>query len=174
KAWGEQPDLQDELFIQYQYDSTKIDEINKYSINPKLQYWTNQTNTGIIETSSETWMHPFRSNQYLFTEVAPFPWVKFPLKQGKTWSSSLSIHDGWGVWANSTLKNTYEIVGYETVVTEYGELEAWHISSLASAEFGNSTHDFWYNMELGFVKMIIKNYAGQLLQFELTEVKKRV
>ena len=77
---------------------------------------------------------------------------------------------GGGVWANSILNNTYEVVGYDTVTTAYGELEAWHINSVTSAGFGTSTHNFWYNTELGFVKMIIKNYAGQLLQFELAEV----
>jgi len=174
QAWEYQPDRQDEILIQYQYDSSKMDEINKYSINPEFQYWTTQTNTGIIETNSETWMHPFRSNQYAFTEVAPFPTVRFPLEQGKTWSSNLNIYDGWGVWANSTLNNTYEVVGYESIATEYGELEAWHVSSITTAEFGTSTHNFWYSMELGFVKMIIKNYAGQLLQFELTEVKEQM
>ncbi len=170
-GWETQPDRQDEILIQYQYDPSRIDEIDSYSINPEFQYWTTQTNTGIIETSSSTWMHPFRSNQYAFTEVAPFPSVRFPLETGKTWSTSLNIYDGWGVWANSTLNSTYEVVGYETINTAYGELEAWHINSIASADFGTSTHNFWYNIELGFVKMIIKNYAGQLLVFELADLK---
>ena len=170
RAWEQQPKRQDEILIQYQIDSAKIDEITKLSINPELQFWTTQVSTGIIETPFETWMHPFRSNQYAFTEVAPFPSVRFPLEQGKTWSSNLNIYDGWGVWANSKLNNTYEVIGYETIVTELGEMEAWHVSSFTSAEFGISTHHFWYNMELGFVRMIIKNYAGQLLQFELVEV----
>ena len=112
QGWEYQPDRQDEIIIQYQYDSTKIDQINQYSLNPEFQYWTAKTNTGIIETSSETWMHPFRSNQYAFTEVAPFPSVRFPLEQGKVWSSNLDIYEGWGVWANSTLNNTYEVIGF--------------------------------------------------------------
>ena len=170
-GWEYQPDSQDEILIQYQYDSAKIKEISQHSINPDIQHWTTQESTGIIETRARTWMHPFRSNQYGFTEVAPFPSVRFPLEQGKTWTSDLNIYEGWGVWANSTLNNTYEVVGYETIDTEFGELEAWHVSSLTIAEFGTSTHNFWYHMELGFVKMIIKNYAGQLLQFELAEVK---
>lgn len=170
-GWEHQPELQDEIVIQYAYDSYKIDFINQYSINPELQHWTKETNTGIIETASQTWMHPFRSNQYAFTEVAPFPSVKFPLEQGKIWSSNLNIYDGWGVWANSTLNNTYEVIGYETITTEFAKLEAWHISSVTVAEFGISTHNFWYNEEFGFVKMIIKNYKGQLLQFELNQLK---
>ncbi|MFT7150530.1 MAG: hypothetical protein ACI82Q_002396 [Nonlabens sp.] len=171
QGWEYQPDSQDEILIQYSHDPSLIDSISRFSINPEIQHWRSQESTGIIETGSRTWMHPFRSNQYLFTEVAPFPSVQFPLEQGKTWTSSLNIYEGWGVWANSTLDNTYEVVGYENIATEFGELEAWHVSSVTTAEFGTSSHNFWYNMELGFVKMIIKNYAGQLLQFELAEVK---
>lgn len=171
KAWGVQPELQDEIIIQYSYDFWKTNNIDGYSINPEFQHWSTKTNTGIIETASKTWMHPFRSNQYSFTEVAPFPSVEFPLEKGNTWSTTLEIYEGWGVWANSTLSNSYEVVGLETISTEFGEFEAWHVSSTTSAEFGTSTHDFWYHMELGFVKMIIKNYADQLLKFELAEVK---
>ncbi len=174
KGWEFQPESQDEIIIQYAHDPSKIESLKQYSINPEIQHWTTRENTGIIETSIRTWMHPFRSNQYSFTEVAPFPSVQHPLYLGKTWSSKLNIYDGWGVWANTTLNNTYEVIDYETVKIALGELEAWHISSVTSAEFGISTHNFWYNEELGFIKMVIKNYEGQLLQFELTEFKDKM
>lgn len=174
QGWEHQPETQDEIIIQYSYDRGMVDSISRYNLNPDIQYWTKQERTGVIETMNKTWMHPFRSNQYTFTEVAPFPTVQFPLEPGKTWSSELTTHDGWGVWANSTLTNFYEVIGYETISTAYGELDAWHVSSVATASFGTSTHHFWYHMELGFVKMLVKNYAGQLLQFELAEVKERM
>ncbi|MEM7108842.1 MAG: hypothetical protein AAF519_11500 [Bacteroidota bacterium] len=171
KGWEYQPDRQDEIIIQYAYDTNTIDYINQFSINPELQHWEKQTSTGVIETAAETWMHPFRSNQYTFTEVAPFPSVRFPLQEGKKWSSNLNIYEGWGSWENSTLTNTYWINGYDTITTEFAQLGAWHINSITQAEFGSSTHAFWYNEEYGFVKMIIKNYRGQILQFELNHVK---
>lgn len=51
------------------------------------------------------------------------------------------------------------------------ELEAWHVRGISTSELGTSGHDFWYSEEYGFVKMLIKNYEGQMLQFELSEVR---
>lgn len=170
-GWKVQPELQDELIVQYNYDSAKTDFLATYSINPEHVHWNNRIVTGVIEDGSETWMHPFRDNQYAFTEVASFPSVKLPLELGKTWTSTFRIKEGWGVWANSTLNETYEVVDYEVVTVQYKNLEAWHIRGIATAEFGTSVHDFWYNEEYGFIRMFVKNYAGQMLQFDLAEVK---
>ncbi len=170
-SW-EYSDQQQELLIAYEFDSTDVDRINGYAVNKSLDrlFWQKQEATGIIENESSIWMHPFRSNQYNFTEVAPFPSVRLPLEIGKTWSSTLSIYEGWGDWENSTLTNTYEIVGFEELQTPYGQLESWHVSSITEATFGNSTHNFWFHPELGFIKMVIHNYAGQTLEIELIEV----
>ncbi|MFT6137932.1 MAG: hypothetical protein ACJAUJ_001022 [Salibacteraceae bacterium] len=171
-AWAYQPELQDEILIQYSFDSSRVEHIKQFNINGELDKWTTMTTTGIIENNQKTSIHPFRQNQYSFTQVAPFPDVSHPLYEGKVWSVKFNIHEGWGVWTNSTLDQNYSVIGYETVSIEFGELEAWHVSSMTTTEFGTLTHHFWYNEEFGFIKMIIKNYVGQLLQFELAEVKK--
>lgn len=173
-SWEHQPESQDELIIQYNYDNSKIDFIIEFSLNPEFQRWNTKEVTGIIETGEKTWMHPFRSNQYSFTEVASFPSVQFPLETGKTWTSNLNIYDGWGIWSNSTLMNTYEVIDNHITTMQFGQIDTWHIRGITNADFGRSTHDFWYNEEYGFVKMFVKNYAGQLLQFELIEVKENV
>ena len=169
-AWDYQPESQDEIIMQYAYDSTQIDIYKEYSLNPEIAHWTDKSTTGIIESVERVWMHPFRDNQYTFTEVAPFPSVNLPLEAGKTWSSGLSIYEGWGVWADSRLENSYEVVGYELVELELGNVDAWHIYGVGTATFGTSTHNYWFHPDYGFIKMVYKNYAGQLLKFELVEV----
>ncbi|WP_370089118.1 hypothetical protein [Ekhidna sp.] len=161
-----------ELIIQYEFDPAEKETINKSLINKGIEEWSwvRQTNTGIIENEGMFWMHPFRQNQYNFTEVAPFPGVRLPLEIGKTWTGNLNIGDGWGDWKNSTLSNIYQVVAFEEIDLSYGKMQAWHINSTTTAPFGVSTHNFWFNDELGFVKMIINSYAGQTLQFELIEV----
>lgn len=170
KAWEQQPERQDDIVVQYAYDSTQIDIYEQYSLNREIAHWINMTNTGVVENSREIWMHPFRHNQYLFTEVAPFPRASLPLEIGKTWYNSLNIQEGWGLWADSEISNGYEVMGYELVEITFGNLDAWHIQSLSSAQFGDSVHSFWFNENYGFIKMVYKNYAGQLLKFELVEV----
>ncbi|MDW3209094.1 MAG: hypothetical protein R8N23_04460 [Reichenbachiella sp.] len=170
KDWDAQPELQDEIIIQYNYSEDKIDEIKKFGINKTLDYpWERKVITGIIENKNQTFMHPFRQNQYAFTEVAPFPSVNFPLEIGKTWDSNMNI-SGWGDWAESTLKESYEVIGRDSIELPIGVLQAWHVRGIAYADFGNSQNDFWYNEKFGFVKTIIKNYKNQLLKFELQEI----
>lgn len=160
---------QNEIVIQYEYEESKIESLFKYSINPEISDWSSMETTGIIENEKRIWMHPFRQNQYNFMEVAPFPEVELPLEIGKSWTGKLIINN-WGVWSNSTVSKHYEIVNYEALDLAIGKIDAWHIKSLAEASFGNSTHNFWFHPDLGFVKMVIHNYAGQTLEIELIEV----
>ncbi len=172
REWEYEPESQDEIAIQYLVDQTKIDFIQGYNINPEFAHpWKEGEVTGIIETDETVWMHPFRSNQYIFTEVASFPYVKLPLHKGNQWTSNLHIYEGWGSWSYATLNDIYTVIEREVVETEFRDLEAWHIKGVSTAHFGTSIHDFWYHEEYGFVKMVINNYAGQVLIFELVEVK---
>ncbi|MEP5614044.1 MAG: hypothetical protein ABJP45_17460 [Cyclobacteriaceae bacterium] len=172
RDWAYEPESQDEIAIQYAVDSSKIDFIKQYTINPEFSSgWREGEVTGIIETEETVWMHPFRSNQYLFTQVAAFPYVKLPLERSTQWTSSLNIYENWGQWSNHTLSSTYRVLDFEKLEIEFGDLDAWHINATETADFGTSVHDFWFNEDYGFVKMVINNYAGQVLIFELVEVK---
>ena len=170
KAWAYN-ESQDEIAISYSPDETQIESIKAKTINPEFdQPWREGEVTGIIENENEVWMHPFRSNQYIFTEVAAFPLVRLPLEKGTQWTSNLNIYEGWGGWSDTSLSNTYFVLGQESIDPGTGPLNTWHLQAITSAPFGNSTHDYWFNEDYGFVKMTVKNYAGQLLTLELVEV----
>jgi hypothetical protein len=172
KGWNYQPELQDEIEIQYSFDSSKKSFIEGFNINESRNFidWDKKVTTGIIEMDSFVWMHPFRQNQYFFTQVAGFPEIYLPIKAGKSWTSKINIHVGWGDWENSTVLTTYQILNLETVDVPFKKLDAWHVSATTVAEYGTTQNDFWYSEEFGFIKMTIKNYKGQLLSIELKEV----
>ena len=116
-------------------------------------------------------MLPFRYNQYNFTEVAPFPRVKFPLEIGKEWTGGLSIQEGWGDWDNTKGNFTYKITAKEKIETNFGEINScWKIESVAKYNFGESIFNYWFNEGLGFVKMEYYNYGNQRLVIEIEEV----
>lgn len=175
KRWKHQPELQDEIIINYDYDysQSEIEEINKYNINatrPRT-VWHKSNTTGIIENVKEIWMHPFRDNQFHFTEVAPFPYIKFPLEIGKTWTQQLNIVNGWGDWNNTTGTNHYSVEETEDLNIKYGRIKGcWKIKSSSRYPFGDSFFDYWFHHELGFVKMNYTNYKGQKLHLELVEL----
>jgi hypothetical protein len=175
KRWEWQPEKQDEITIQYEFDEEDIPRIKQHYVNKKFavegSFIPKQT-TGIIENVREVWMHPFRSNQFNFTEVASFPHVKFPLRKGATWTSNLQIGEGWGDWENTVVYSNYKITGRGALKTKFKEFEnCWMIESKSSASFGDSVHNFWFNESYGFVKMEYYNYEGQSLTFELIDVK---
>ncbi len=116
-------------------------------------------------------MHPFRSNQFNFTEISPFPEIKYPLEIGKKLTDELRITDGWGDWSHTSGHSEYQVVSIETVNTNYGSIDdCWHIKSKSRFPFGESILDFWFNDSLGFVKKEYVNYGEQTLSIELEKV----
>jgi len=146
--------------------------LNK-TLNTGLVEWTSLSIVGIIENVEKIWMHPFRRNQYNFTEVAPFPQVEFPLKIGKKWSDN-SIRPGksYGDWSNKQISSTFEVKAKENIVTKFGKInDCWRIFAESEFDFGKSTLEYWFNEELGFVKFNYTNYGNQTLEIELIKVE---
>lgn len=169
RGWYVQPESQDEIVIKYEHDPADIDRLQAYSLNAAYEDWTSADTTGIIETERQVWMHPFRSNQYTFTEIAPFPQVELPLSVGMKWAGGLNI-GGWGLWNNSQVQYTFEVLSYGSINTALETLDAWHIYSIGTSPYGTSTQDFWFHEQYGFIKIIVKNPKNHLLQFEMVEV----
>jgi hypothetical protein len=173
RRWRHQPEKQDEVLMQFQFEKSDIENSNKHIVNKRFSplRFTKLDTTGVIENVKEVWMHPFRSNQYNFTEVAPFPSVKLPLHEGKTWTSSLHIGNGWGDWQGTVISNAYEVMGKKELELPFkGSLTCWKVKASSTADFGTSTLEFYFNSVYGFVRMEYKNYLGQSLVFDLVEV----
>ena len=174
KRWEHNPEKQDEILVKYEFDKESIDSINLYQLNKSAvsDEWWQTVSTGIRENVEEIWMHPFRSNQYNFTEVAPFPQIKFPLSVGKKWNdNTITLQEGWGDWSHMKVKSTFEILSKETVQTNYGELEnCWKVKAVSNFDLGQSEVTFWFHERFGFVKLNYVNYGGQKLNIELTQI----
>jgi len=176
KRWDLQPEKQDEVIIQVEYSEEDIQNTEKHQLNRGIldRRWMDQAIEGVIENVEEVWMHPFRFNQYNFTEVAPFPEIRFPLNIGKTWSGGLGIMEGWGDWENTTGNFQYEVISKEEVETAYGKIsDCWRVKSTSIYEFGNSEFEYWFHENLGFVKKEYKNYGDQTLSIQLEEVNEK-
>ncbi len=176
KRWDLQPEKQDEVIIQVEYSEKDIERTKKHQLNKGIldRRWMDKGIEGVIENIEEIWMHPFRFNQYNFTEVAPFPEVKLPLKIGKSWTGNLRIMEGWGDWENTSGNFKYEVVSREDIITKYGKISnCWRILSKSKYQFGDSVFEFWFNENLGFVKQQYKNYGEQTLSIELEEVNEK-
>ncbi len=162
-----------EVVVQYQFDPVDVPRIDKYNLNNdfKGRDWVTESREAALDNGLDTWITPFRENQFAFTQMAPYPSVNLPLGIDKQWTSNLLIYGGWGDWDNQQLLSNYLALDPEEVELPFETVTAWHVTSYVDTDFGRSTHDFWYHDDYGFVKMQYKNYQGQLLIFELMEIE---
>lgn len=172
--WEFDEHMQDEILLGYDFERKTEKSITRYQIDyPNFGPWQIQNRTGIIENREEIWMHPFRDNQYKFTEVAPFPCVKLPLTINKSWTSSLSIHDGWGKWSNSSGRMEYTVKSMDKLIVPFLDerIECYKIESVANFRFGKSKNTFWFSYKYGFIKMFYEMYDGDTLEIVLVDLR---
>ncbi|PZE15838.1 hypothetical protein DNU06_15775 [Putridiphycobacter roseus] len=180
---------QTKFYIHYNTDSNFIHFVNpinarrkKFEKYKKIYkkkgedfsvWWTKKSSTGAIESSKELWIHPFRDNQYVYTEVAPFPCVELDsLNIGGNWHSSLEIMLGWDNF-KGTVKSDYTVVKNEDY--NYGDVvldSCWRINAIANhSTLGESKNNFLYHSEYGFVQQHLTLYDGTIISFKLIKVE---
>ena len=163
---------QNKLYYQYFPDSIGL----KYFVDPmkknrklKKRDWDKYEETGVIENDSCFWMHPFRSNQYVYTQIAPFPNVDF--ENGKIKNESLSNRlnlFGWSTF-KGVIKSNYSlgsIINYnlnDQILYNCFEINAEGVHN----KLGVSYLKTIFNKEYGFLEM---NY----LFYDKTQIKIRL
>lgn len=130
--------------------------------------WVDSTGEGALE-NGRLWIHPFRSNQYVLTEMAPFPMVHLPVSEGTTWKSLLKLPKVWGRFSGK-VKNTYTVIGKESREYGWGSEECWRVESKGKhRRIGTSSLTIFYNEEFGFLEMKYQLFNGDTVLFELVE-----
>lgn len=158
-----------EVQIVYDTDLRSKDFLKEFYLNEKLKErnFKQEITTGYVENNRFALMHPFRENQYNFTQICPFPEVIFPIQIGAKWEGRLNVHEGWGDWSDSNLESNMEIIDKDNISVNDVSYESWRIIGSSIGVFGQNSATFWFNEELGFVKLHYKNFKGQTLLFEL-------
>jgi hypothetical protein len=177
QPWVGQPKRQRACTVQYSYRSadslTFAARPNPQTLAPEKPQsydWRKSTVTGVIENAQEIWMHPFRSNQYTYTEVAPFPQVKRAfLHSGGSWGGGrLFIMGGWGAFKGS-VQPTYQVERQDT--RRYGASTlpgCWLVHAVGKhSRLGNSYLDLYFHPRYGFTEMHYRFYDGTRISFVL-------
>ena len=134
--------------------------------------WVDSIGEGALE-NSELWIHPFRSNQYILTEISSFPQIKFSPSLGIKWKSTLTLPSEWGNFSGK-VKNRYEIVAKESREYSWGiENNCWKTESFGKHNrMGKSCLITYFKEEYGFLEMNYHLFNGDRIMFELIEVNK--
>jgi len=132
---------------------------------------TTKTTTGIMDDTIRFWIHPFRANQYVYTEIAPFPEVYHEhLKIGGKWEGKMFILSGWGSFKGK-MKTYYEVTSLESFNYKNATIEnCWRIKAIAiHNKLGTSTLSCLFHPEYGFLSMEYFIYNGVKMNFTLVD-----
>ena len=174
RAWPVQPELQAEIVVDYEFADEDRARFSPHPLNPELDGWFSRRTTGIIESPTRIWMHPIRRNQFISTEVAPFPDIFLPLSVGKRWTTTLPIPRGtWGRWGGTTVVSDYTVTARESRSYAFSSdpLNVWRIEATSQFELGESTLTTYFHERFGFVEMDYTNYVGERIQFVMRKAR---
>ncbi|MGB0930990.1 MAG: hypothetical protein ACPGVB_09460 [Chitinophagales bacterium] len=170
------PNRQDIMVYKYHYSpEDSIRFIENPTINKKANYanrWKSKKEEGIIENVENVWLHPMRHNQYSFTQVAPYPHLRYPLEIGNKWSTSLEMLGTDGDWSYANIQKNHEITdSFTKSYPNIGTLKCWELNATATFKMSTSTLQYFFNEQYGFTELHYVNYIGEKLSVVLKEVQ---
>lgn len=163
KLFGAPQSDEAQTMIEYNYKNHKHKELTR-------------TWTGVVENSRNVWWHPMRQYEFHINEFSPFPYIKYPLKKGVTWTDTISpypdnVYDKWIKFDEQIdVVSTYKITGKTKLETKLGELTCYVTEAKAvnlHSKPGYLTS--YFNEQYGFVKLEYTNIDGSRLVIELVE-----
>lgn len=158
------------VFKNYKKDSLQF--LN-YFLNENLHFWGHKVTEGVIEHQERVWMHPFRHNQFIWTEIMGYPEIILPIKNNMQWENTLTIPMGaWGDWAGKMIQNIYQVKGQELFYIKKDKIMCWKIVCKSIMDKKEGYVTFLFNEELGFVKMDYVYYSGDKISFKMIDYKK--
>ena len=75
---------------------------------------------------------------------------------------------------NTEISDYSEVKKIESIKTKFGLIDnCWKIEAVSDFRLGKSKLTYWFNVELGFVRMEYLNYGNQQLIIDLAEVNEK-
>ena len=129
--------------------------------------------TGLIENEKNIWIHPPREYLFQILQLNPYPFIKYPLEIGRSWSWKLQIGSAWGdkrwkEWEGIVeFSYRYRIIGKEEVKTGVGNFDCFIIESEAISHLGKTKLTSYFSPQEGFVKLDYTNIDNSKLEIIL-------
>lgn len=141
-----------------------------HPLNGVNRKWIRTYKEGVIQDPHRIWMHPVRNNQYILTEIAPFPEVRFPLEKGLQWHSTLWIYEAFGSFYG-TVESDYVVEGRLLREYDFGHQPCWKIIATGLHDrLGKNTAVFYFHEIMGITEMNYHFYNGQEIEIKLTGI----
>lgn len=171
KIWDADPK---QTLMNFQLDSISADwsKISATPLNGKQRNWMTNYEEGVLQTPKKVWMHPLRQNQYILTELAPFPEIILPIKKDTSWNTTLWIYKAFGTF-EGTVECVYTLSQQEKREYDFGELNCWKVVAIGTHDkLGQNTATYYFNEEYGFTEMNYHFFNNQKIEIKLTRLIK--
>ena len=164
----------DELFPDF---SQTVIQQRYYSPNNTILF---DGYSGLIDNTKNIWIHPFRGKFFSVTEFSPFPYIKLPIRKGRSWTWRLTgIDERWSdpriIEYKGKQEATYEykITGKTKLLTAFGYLECFHVESYAKSTLGSSALHAYFHPDYGFIKLRYTNIDKSVIEMNLVKLIKQ-
>ena len=164
KMFTKVPDDYNQTIIRYNYNSSeKVALLTEY--------------TGVIDNQKNIWIHPPRAFLFKSLVISSWPFIKSPYLVGSTWNWKPKWTDRWSTenWGEykGELENycEYEITRVENMKVGLYLFECYVIDSSCKNDLGVFKSTFWFNPNIGFLKLHYENIGGDQIIFDATEIK---
>jgi hypothetical protein len=133
--------------------------------------------TGVIDNERNIWIHPPRAFLFKSLVISPWSFIKSPYRIGRAWSWDPKWPDRWSTkkWGvfNGNLENSceYAISKVETINVELYAFECYVIESSCINSLGVFKSTFWFNPNIGFLKLHYENIDSYQIIFDAVEVE---
>jgi hypothetical protein len=159
KFWKQVPEQKEAIWQYSTKSETQLLFNDQFSIG-----WLPTDTTGIIENEKKVWIHPPRHNQYLLTEIAPFPDFRRNSTVGDHYSSITFIGKGFGPWEGKKVTSNYFI----TQTSKGTEDSLWTIKAISEIEGKTNNCEFIFSDKRGFIALSYSFFNGDTLTMKLT------
>lgn len=156
-------------------DSRADNATNEYQTTIEYAYYNFESEplpftsrTGVVDNTSNIWLHPPRIGPLKILNLSAYPFVKFPVIVGDTWAYDMTIGRNWshkdfgGLWKTDTDKfiHHYNVIGECSLVINRQSLSCFQISSITKSKIGQSSCTFYFSEEYGFLRMSFFSLNG--------------
>lgn len=119
--------------------------------------------TGLVENEVNIWMHPPRSSDLKVLQLSAFPYIKLNAKKNWKWNLEASYGD----FQNVHLTHYYKKRTAVIYNSKLGRLECVVVDAIAKSRKRKSNAEFFYNEDLGFVKMTFHTIEDTSITLEM-------
>jgi len=127
--------------------------------------------TGVIDDSTQVYLHPPRLNFMSFTEIPPFPNIFLPPDTRSTITVTTSVVKGFGKLDGKKLKQTFKVIGKENLTLfDKKYKDVWVIQGGNTNyidKIGQYKVTYWFDQNYGFIRMKYEKPNGEIVDLKL-------